>query len=232
MALGLATHGLAVGVNYRDARADAENVVRSIADGGGKALALQADVSHTEQAEALVQQVEDELGPLNVLINNAGITRDRLVLQMSEQDWDATWLTDLAGARAAARIALGFMRTRGFGRIVNLGSVVGATGNAGQANYAAAKAAVLGLTRALAVEAAPHGVTVNCVVPGYIVTDATAHLTGEQQEAWFRRIPMRRSATPKEVADLILFLAGPQASYITGECIAVDGGLLAAAEMS
>jgi 3-oxoacyl-[acyl-carrier protein] reductase len=232
VALQLAACGYAVGVNYRVSQREAEEVARAITCRQGRAAILQADVSVVEQAAALVRRAEEELGPLEVLVNNAGITRDRLLLQMSEQDWDATWLTNLDGPRAVARSALRSMKVRGNGRIINLGSVVGVTGNAGQANYAAAKAAVLGFTRQLAVEAAPYGVTVNCVVPGYIVTDATAHLTDGQQQDWLRRIPMRRAATPDEVADIIVFLSGAQASYITGQYIAVDGGLLAAAELA
>jgi len=164
---------------------------------------------------------------IDVLINNAGITRDRLVLQMSEQDWDDIWHVDLAGARAAAFAALRAMVERKHGRIVNLGSVVGATGNAGQANYAAAKSAILGLTRGLALQAAKHGVTVNCVIPGYIATDATAHLTEEQQSFWLDRIPIGQPGTPEDVAEAVIFLTRPEARYITGQCIAVDGGLLA-----
>jgi 3-oxoacyl-[acyl-carrier protein] reductase len=148
---------------------------------------------------------------------------------MTEKDWDDTWMTNLVGARAAARTALGFMRERGSGSIVNLSSVVAAMGNAGQANYAAAKAAIHGLTRDLAVQAAESNVSVNCVVPGYIMTDATAHLSERQREVWLRRIPMGRPATPAEVADTVLFLGADQTGYITGQCLAVDGGMLALA---
>jgi 3-oxoacyl-[acyl-carrier protein] reductase len=174
-------------------------------------------------------RAEDELGPLDLLVNNAGITRDRLLVQMTEAEWDDTWMTNLVGARSAARTALGFMRERGSGSIVNLSSVVAAMGNAGQANYAAAKAAIHGLTRDLAVQAAESNVSVNCVVPGYIMTDATAHLSERQREVWLRRIPMGRPATPAEVADTVLFLGADQTGYITGQCLAVDGGMLALA---
>jgi 3-oxoacyl-[acyl-carrier protein] reductase len=163
------------------------------------------------------------------LVNNAGITRDRLLVQMTQEDWDSAWMTNLVGARAAARTALGLMSERGSGSIVNVSSVVAAIGNAGQANYAAAKAAIHGLTRDLAVRAAAWNVSVNCVVPGYIMTDATAQLSERQREAWLRRIPMGRPATPAEVADTVIFLGADQTGYITGQCLAVDGGLLAAA---
>jgi 3-oxoacyl-[acyl-carrier protein] reductase len=147
---------------------------------------------------------------------------------MSEDDWETIWLTDLAGPRALARDAVRHMAAHGGGRLVNVGSVVGTTGNAGQANYATAKSALLGLTRELAVSCASAGVTVNCVVPGYILTDATAHLNEQQRQTWLERIPMRRFASPQEAADLIIYLCSEGASYITGQCIAVDGGFLAA----
>jgi 3-oxoacyl-[acyl-carrier protein] reductase len=229
VATRLAALGLPVVVNYRQAEDEARSAVNAIRASGGTALALQADLSVPDEAAALVARCEFEVGPLAVVINNAGATRDRLALQMSEADWDFTWTTNLAGARAVGGAAARSMMQRGGGRIVNIASVVGVTGNAGQANYAAAKSAILGFTRQLAVLCAPSNVTVNCVIPGYIVTDATSHLTDDQRARWLARIPMGRYATPDEVADIVLFLAGSRASYVTGQCIAVDGGLLAAA---
>jgi len=218
-----------VAVNYRFAEAEAAAVVAEIEAGGGQAVALRADMSILEEARSLPARAEHELGRIDIVVNNAGVTRDRLLLQMTADDWDTTWLTNLVGSRAVAVGALELMTPRKEGRIINVSSVVGSTGNAGQANYAAAKSAVLGLTRQLAIEAAPLGISVNCVVPGYITTDATAHLTPEQRNAWLDRIPMRRSAGPQEVAELITFLAVADVAYVTGQCIAVDGGLLAAA---
>jgi 3-oxoacyl-[acyl-carrier protein] reductase len=229
VALGLGAQGLPVAVNYRAARAEADETVDAIRRRGGRAIALQADVAVPEQAADLVRRAEAELGPLLVLVNNAGITRDRLLVQMTEDDWNATWQTDLLGSRIIGRAAVTSMAARRAGRVINVSSVVGTLGNAGQANYAAAKAALLGLTRQLAVQAAPHAITVNCVVPGYIETDATAHLTPEQREDWIRRIPMKRPATAEDVAELVLFLAVARGGYITGQCIAVDGGLTAEA---
>jgi 3-oxoacyl-[acyl-carrier protein] reductase len=229
IALLLADRRFTIGVHYRVARGEADRVVQEIQQRGRKAVAIQADLAREHEAATLVERAEDAIGPLTVLVNNAGITRDRLLLQMSIEDWNATWYTDLAGSRAAARVAMKRMCARGYGRIINVSSVVGATGNAGQANYAAAKSAVHGLTRQMAIDGAPYGVAVNCVVPGLIVTDATAHLTGGQREAWLRRIPAGRSAPPRDVAELIVYLAAWASDYITGQCIAIDGGLLAAA---
>ncbi|MGH2448317.1 MAG: 3-oxoacyl-ACP reductase family protein [Chloroflexota bacterium] len=225
-ALRLADQGFDVAINYRQSAAEAERTVEEVEQRAVRAVALQADVADVEEARVLVDRATEALGALTVLVNNAGVTRDRLLIQMTEDDWAATWQTNLAGARAVSRAAMCSMKERG-GRIINLSSVVGASGNAGQANYAAAKSAVLGMTKAFAVQGAASGITVNCVIPGYIVTDATSHLSEEQQNVWLRRIPMGRSARPEEVAEIIAFLAGPGAGYITGQCIAVDGGLLA-----
>lgn len=231
VALRLASQGLAVAINYKSSSEDAESVVRCIENAGGRAVALQADMAIPTEAAALVARAETALGPLQILVNNAGITRDRLLVQMTLEDWDATWCTDLSGARTLSRVALAAMKSRGAGSIVNVSSVVGVTGNAGQANYAAAKSAVLGLTRDLAVQAACYNVRVNCVVPGYIVTDATSHLTEPQRQIWMSQIPMGRFATVDEVVGIIVFLTGADSSYLTGQCIAVDGGFLAAAGM-
>jgi 3-oxoacyl-[acyl-carrier protein] reductase len=228
VALRLAECGWPVAVNYRTGRLGAGAVVSEIRARGGRAVALQADVSIPAEAAGLVGRAEEYLGPMRAAINNAGITRDRLVIQMSEEDWDAIWLTDLAGARVLARAAVETMAAHGGGRLVNIGSVVGVTGNTGQANYAAAKAALLGMTRELAVSCARAGVTVNAVVPGYFATDATAHLNEQQRRRWLERIPMGRFAEPAEAAEIVNFLCGDGGSYITGQCIAVDGGFLAA----
>ena len=228
IATSLAAQGLPVAVNYRSAKVAAEEVVHAIRRTGGKAVPLQADLGEPEQVVSLVRRAEEALGPLHVLVNNAGITRDRLLIKMSEEEWDIVWQTDLTGPRIASKCVLSSMMEQGHGRIVNIGSVVGSGGNAGQANYAAAKAAMLGLTRELAVQGAPYGVTANCILPGYITTDVTGDLTPQQKDIWLRRIPMRRPAKPEEVAELVVFLAVSRTSYVTGQCIAIDGGLSAA----
>lgn len=228
VALQLAAQGVPVACNYVRSAGLTEDLIHEMTNLGVRGAAFQADISDPEAAARLVKRVEAEFGPVAILINNAGVTRDRLLVQMSEDDWHYTWSTNLEGTRAASYAALGSMRDRGAGRIVNISSVVGVSGNAGQANYAAAKSAVVGFTRSLAVDVARYGITVNCVIPGYIETDATAHLSEEQREAWIRKIPMERGAWADDVANAVLFLAGPRARYITGQCLAVDGGLLAA----
>jgi 3-oxoacyl-[acyl-carrier protein] reductase len=217
-----------VAVNYVRSSAEAETVAEQVRAMGRKAAVLQADMADMKQATALYDRATADLGPLSALVANAGITRDRLLIQMSEEDWDATWLTDLAGPRALCEVALQRMSESG-GKIVTVSSVVGSVGNAGQANYATAKSAIEGLTRELAVLGGPSEITVNCVVPGYITTDAVAHLTEQQVITWYDRIPMRRAGTVDDIAELIAYLCGSGSGYITGQCIAVDGGLLARA---
>lgn len=225
VALRLAERGYRIAVNYHESSSNAEMVVKLAEERGAEAIAIRADVSSPEQAEELPRTVLDAFGQLDVLVNNAGATRDKLILQMSESDWDAIWNLDLVGSRVIARRVLQHMSVLGGGRIVNMSSVVGALGNAGQANYTAAKSAVHGLTRELALIGAPRGITVNCVVPGYVRTAATAHLNARQEAAWLDRIPMKRPGTEEEMADAVLFFI--DASYVTGQCLAVDGGLLA-----
>lgn len=228
-ALRLAHDGYDIAINYVRSSTEANEVAEQVRSKGRRAACLQADMADTESASELFLRAEDALGPIDVVVSNAGITRDRLLIQMTEADWDAIWDTDLAGPRALLHAAIQIMSTRSRGRIITVGSVVGSLGNAGQTNYATAKAAVEGLTRELAVTAAPNNITANCVVPGYITTDAVAHLTEAQVAAWYERIPMRRNGTVEDIAALIAFFAGDDSGYITGQCVAVDGGLLARA---
>ncbi|MEB3328997.1 MAG: 3-oxoacyl-[acyl-carrier-protein] reductase [Candidatus Sericytochromatia bacterium] len=223
-ALRLAGLGARVAVNFHRQQEAADAVVAEIAAAGGEAWAIQADVADVGAAEALVAKVHRLGGALDVLVNNAGITRDQLVVRMKDDDWRAVIDTDLSAAfwlcRAASRLML---RARA-GRIVNVASVIGLTGNAGQANYAAAKAGLIGLSKSLAQELAGRGITVNVVAPGYIASDMTAAMAPSAREAVRARIPMGREGLPEEVAAVVGWLAS-DAPYITGQVLAVDGGL-------
>jgi 3-oxoacyl-[acyl-carrier protein] reductase len=223
IARALADDGWAVGVNYRSDVAGANATVKAIEEAGGRAVALHADVTDGDP-KALIKRVEDELGPMLALVNNAGVARDGLAMQLSDEDWDTVIATNLSPAFRLTRDALrGMIRAR-YGRVVNIASVVGPRANSGQSNYAAAKAGLIGMTKTIATEVARRGVTVNAVAPGFIATDMTADLATDEI---VKAIPARRQGTPEEVAAAVRFLASDQAGYVTGTTLFVDGGMSA-----
>ena len=218
----LAACGAKVAVAGRD-QAKAAEVATAI---GGGAQGFGADMSDGAQVTKLVEEVEAAFGSLDILVNNAGLTRDNLLIRIKDEDWDAVLDANLKGAFAAIRAATrGMMKRRG-GRIINISSVVGITGNKGQASYAASKAGMLGLTKAVAQELASRNILVNAIAPGFIETEMTAALSGEQRAALAERIPLARLGTPTDVANAVAFLASEQAAYITGQVLVVDGGMV------
>ncbi|WP_218080247.1 3-oxoacyl-[acyl-carrier-protein] reductase [Anthocerotibacter panamensis] len=225
IALELAHHGAKVVINYSHSAQKAEEVVAQIqAEGKGDALALQADVADPAQVEKLFTQTIAQWGRLDVLVNNAGITRDGLTIRMKDDDWRSVLDLNLSGVFWCCRQASKIMLKQRAGRIVNISSVSGVMGNAGQINYSAAKAGVLGLTKSLARELAPRGITVNAVTPGFIATEMTHDL---KLEPILAMVPLGRLGAPEEVAGLVRFLvADPAAAFITGQVLGIDGGLI------
>ncbi|MDO8736754.1 MAG: 3-oxoacyl-[acyl-carrier-protein] reductase [Thermoleophilia bacterium] len=224
-ALALAKSGADIAVNYQHSRDPAEALAGELSTAGVKSVLVQGDVSDSAQVNDMVAKAEEALGGISILVNNAGITRDGLVMRMSDEDFDAVIATSLRGAFLCSRaVARGMMKARS-GSIINVSSVIGRRGNAGQANYAAAKAGLVGLTKSLARELGPRGVRVNAVAPGYVVTDMTSELPEKMKEQIMGNTPLGRLASPEEIASVIAFLASPAAAYITGAVIPVDGGL-------
>jgi len=225
VALKLASFGAAVAVNYAGSAVAAQAVVDTIEAAGGRALALQADVSDPGAATGLVEVTLAEFGGLDIIVNNAGITRDGLLVRMSDEDWSAVIDTNLTGVFNVTRAATRHLMKQRSGSIVNITSVVGLVGNAGQTNYAAAKAGVIGLTKSVARELAPRGIRVNAIAPGFIQTDMTAALPDNIRSATIGGIALGRFGAAEDVAKAVAFLASDDAGYITGQTLAVDGGM-------
>jgi len=226
IAMTLAAAGATVVVNYQRNAAAADETVAAIIAADGAAISVQADVSVSADVERLFKTVIDQYGTVDILVNNAGITRDTLLLRMKEDDFDTVIDTNLRGVYLCTKAALRPMTRARSGRIINITSVVGLIGNAGQSNYAAAKAGIIGFTRAVAREMASRGITVNAVAPGYIETELTAGLGEQVRAAILEAIPLGRLGTPQDVANLVCFLASDAAAYITGQTLTVDGGMV------
>ncbi len=225
IALRLARDGARIGINFRSNASAAEATAEDVSRLGGEPLLLPGDVSVPVSVASTFETLLGHWGRVDVLINNAGIVRDTLVLRMSDDDWDAVIQTNLRSAFLCTRAALRTMLRQRSGRIVNVASISGIRGNAGQSNYAASKAALVGLTKSVAREVASRGITVNAVAPGLIETDITTNMPEKARDALVGQIPLGRMGTTDEVADVVSFLASDQASYITGQVIVVDGGL-------
>jgi len=226
MALEFGRLGYNVAVHYARSEGPAQDVATEIRNAGGEASVFAADVSSADACTDLVKLVITEMGSLDVLVNNAGITKDTLALRMKENDWTSVLDTNLSSAFYLSKTALRGMLKNNWGRIINISSVVGIMGNVGQANYVAAKAGLIGLTKALAKEYAGKGVTVNAVAPGFIESDMTANLAEDLKAAYIAQIPVGRLGQASEVAKVVAFLASTDASYVNGQTLAVDGGMV------
>lgn len=221
----LAAKGATVIVNYNGSQAAADETVKDIENAGGKAKAVKCNVSDYAETEAMVKELLAEFGGIDILVNNAGITRDGLVMRMKESDFDDVINTNLKGAFNCIRHVSSSMVKRRSGRIINISSVTGVMGNAGQANYAASKAGVIGMTKSVARELAGRGITSNAVAPGFIVTEMTDVLSEQVKQAACKQIPLGRFGSTADIANTVAFLASDEAAYITGQVICVDGGM-------
>jgi len=225
ISLALASYGAKVAVNYFSSAEGAQDTKARIEESGGEAMVIQADISNRQQVMAMVEKVVAYFGRIDILVNNAGVPRAALILRMSEDDWDLVLDTNLKGVYRCCKAVLRPMLKARAGCIINVSSIVAIIGNVGQANYAAAKAGIVGLTKSLAKEVASRNIRVNAVAPGYIETDMTRALPALQREELQKSIPMGRTGRPEEVAAAIAFLASDDAAYITGQTLIVDGGL-------
>jgi 3-oxoacyl-[acyl-carrier protein] reductase len=226
IAIALAEKGAKVAINYAGREDAANETVSIIQKNGGEAIAIKANVANYEEVEQMVKQVIDTFGSLDILVNNAGITRDNLILRLKEEDWDDVINTNLKGVFNCTKAVTRQMMKQRSGRIINISSVVGVAGNAGQANYVAAKAGVIGLTKTTAKELASRNITVNAIAPGFIETEMTDQLGVDLKQEMLKQIPLGSFGQPEDVANVVTFLASDQSRYITGQTIHVDGGMV------
>lgn len=226
IAITLAKQGYNIALNYRKENEELENTKKEIEKIGVQILAVKGDVANFEDCENFVKQVIERFGQIDVLVNNAGITRDTLLMRMKEEDFKQVIDTNLVGTFNVTKNVISYMMKARNGRIINISSVVGISGNAGQTNYAASKAGIIGFTKSLAKEVASRNITVNAVAPGFIETQMTAVLKEDIKEEIAKKIPLKRMGTPQDVANVVKFLASSDSSYITGQVIHIDGGML------
>ena len=226
IALKLAEEGAKVVVNYSGSQAKAEEVVAMIQENGGEAIAVQASVSQTEEVTALMDAAVKTYGSLDILVNNAGITRDNLLMRMKEDEWDDVLDTNLKGVFLCTKAVTRQMMKQRAGRIINISSIVGVAGNAGQANYVAAKAGVIGLTKTTAKELASRNILVNAIAPGFIETEMTDQLPEDIKQGMLTQIPLAKLGQPEDIAKAVVFLASEDANYMTGQTLHIDGGMV------
>ncbi|MDY2581730.1 MAG: 3-oxoacyl-[acyl-carrier-protein] reductase [Clostridium perfringens] len=226
IALKLADQGANIVINYRNSDKEAEELKAILEEKGVKVLTVKCDISNFEDSKNLMDKCKEVFGKIDILVNNAGITKDTLIMRMKEEDFDNVIDVNLKGTFNCAKHASAIMLKQRFGKIINMTSVVGIAGNAGQVNYAASKAGVIGLTKSLAKELGSRGITINAVAPGFINTDMTASLSEKVKEEASKNIPLKRLGDPEDVANLVGFLASDAANYITGQVINVDGGMV------
>lgn len=226
IALTLAENGANLVINYRKMNEEMENLVKDLQEKGAKVVTVQADVSNSADCEKLILTCKEELGSVDILVNNAGITKDTLLMRMKEEDFDSVIDVNLKGVFNTTKAASSIMMKQRKGKIINISSVVGVAGNAGQCNYAASKAGVIGFSKSVARELATRNVNVNVVAPGYIDTDMTKDLPQKAKDMIIETVPMKKMGQPKDVANLVLFLSSSLSDYITGQVINVDGGMV------
>lgn len=226
IALKLAEEGAKVVVNYSGSQAKAEEVVAMIQENGGEAIAVKASVSQTEEVTALMDAAVKTYGSLDILVNNAGITRDNLIMRMKEDEWDDVLNTNLKGVFLCTKAVTRQMMKQRAGRIINISSIVGVAGNAGQANYVAAKAGVIGLTKTTAKELASRNILVNAIAPGFIETEMTEQLPEDIKQGMLTQIPLAKLGQPEDIAKAVAFLASEDANYMTGQTLHIDGGMV------